>query len=131
MPATAYWANLICDAAANGTSFQGPATIYLALVTTAPSATVAGTEVDDADYERATFAQSGWTDDGAGSRTNTAIIEWVEAAADFSADVEAIEAYDAATAGNRLWYALLSAPVTYYAGEVPTFAAGALTFSIV
>lgn len=131
MPATAYTANLICDAAAHGSAYQGPATIYLALATTTPSATVAGTEVDDEDYERSEFAQSGWTDDGAGTRTNTAVITWPEAAADFSGDVEAIEAYDAATEGNRLWYAILSAPVTYYAGEVPTFAAGALSFSIV
>ena len=131
MPATAYTANLIAKAAANGSAYQGPATIYLALVTDAPSATVAGTEVDDDDYVRAEVDISAWDDDDAGALSNDVAIEWPEAAADFSGDVEAVEAYTSTDGTTRLWYQILSAPVTFVAGDVPTFAAGELTFSIV
>jgi hypothetical protein len=132
MPATAYTANLIAKAAAHGSAYQGPATIYLALVTTTPSATVPGTEVDDDDYVRVALTQAtDWDDDDAGTLTNNLVIDWAEAHDDFSADVEAIEAYDADTSGNRLWYQLLSAPVTYLAGDIPSLEEGALTYSVV
>ena len=132
MPATAYWRNLINDAAVGGTAFQGPETVYLALVTDVPTATTAGTEIDDVDYARAEVNMgTAFTDDGAGTRTSNADLAWPEAAADFSGDIEAVEAYDAATDGNRLWYEPLPAPVTFVAGDIPQFDAGELTFNVV
>ena len=53
------------------------------------------------------------------------------ALAPISADIEAVEAYDAATDGNRLWYEPLPAPVTFVAGDIPQFDAGELTFNVV
>lgn len=131
MPATEYTAHLIADAAAGGTAYQGPATIYLAMTTTEPSKTVAGTEVVHDDYDRKTFAQSGWTNDGAGSLENTANIEYAELSTDYDDEVVAVEAYDAATSGNRLWYIVLASPRLFVTGETPTFLAGDLVLDFV
>lgn len=132
MPATAYTANLIAKAIAHGSAYQGPATIYLGLATDLPSATVAGTPPDDASYARVAFDQTTkWDDDGAGTLSNNAKITWPTAAADYPEDVEAIEAFDAASAGNRLWYQPLSAPISYVAGDAPEFGIGELTLPVV
>jgi hypothetical protein len=131
MPATAYTADLISDALMNGAAYQGPATIYLALVIDTPSATVAGTEVTLGDYARKSFAQSGWTSDGAGGLTNMADIEFVTATADYDDAVVAVEAYTAATDGTRLWYIVLTSPMTVADGQTPKFLAGDLELTIV
>jgi len=129
MPAAAEWAHLIADAAANGTAFQGPATVYLSLVITTPSKTVAGTEVTAGNYGRKTFAQSGWTNDGAGSLSNTADVAWLTATVDYDDDILAVEAWSAATNGTRYWYLILATPKTIVAGQTPKFLAGDLVWS--
>ena len=131
MPATEYTANLIATALANGSSYQGPATVYLALVTTTPTASAAGTEITLGDYERETFAQTGWTNDDAGELTNTADIEYPEATADYDGPVVAIEAYTAASAGTRLWYIVLTTAKTIVSGQTPKFLAGDLVLTVV
>jgi len=131
MPATEYTAHLIADALAGGTSYQGPATVYLALVTTQPTRTVAGTEVTLGNYVRKTFAQSGWTNDGAGSLTNTADIEYPVTDEDYDDDVIAMEAYSLASGGNRLYWIDLATPRTVVTGSTPKFLAGDLDLSVV
>ena len=131
MPATAFTAHLIGDAIAGGTPYAGPATVYLALTTTTPSATVPGVEITAGSYERKAFAQSGWTNDGAGGLTNTADIAYVEATVDYDGDVIAVEAYTASTVGTRLWYIVLTVPKEIVAGQTPTFLAGDLELTVV
>ena len=131
MPATAYTANLIATALKNGAAYQGPATVYLALATTVPSATVAGVEVTLGDYARATFAQSGWTNDGAGSLTNTADIDYPLVTENYDDDVVAMEAYTAASDGTRLWWIELTTPKIIFVGQTPKFLAGDLTLTVV
>lgn len=131
MPVTEYTAHLIGDAIANGTAYQGPATIHLALVTTTPTATVAGTEVTLGSYARKSFAVSGFTNDAKGKLTNTADVSFVAATADYDDAVVAVEAYDAATSGNRLWYILLSTARLVVTGTVPKFLAGDLELQVV
>lgn len=117
MPLDVYTANLIQKAKKNGTAYQGPATVYLALVTDVPTPTVVGTEVDDATYARLSFNQTtGWTDDDAGGLVATNALTWPEATADYPEDVEAIEVYTLASGGQRLWYYLLDQPVPVLAG---------------
>jgi hypothetical protein len=132
MPATEYTAHLIADAAAGGTAYQGLATVYLALATTTPTKTVAGTEITADDYDRKTFAQSGWTNDGAGNLENTAEVAWVLIETeDYEDEVVAVEAYDDPTAGNRLWFILLTSPRLFVIGETPKFLAGDLVLDFV
>ena len=131
MPASEYTAHLIADAVANGTAYQGPATVYLALTKTVPTKTVAGTAFTSGGVGRKTWAQSGWTNDGTGNLENTAMIEWAAASADFEDEVLAVEAYDAATNGNRLWWVELSSPKTIVDDMVPTVLTGDLQLAVV
>lgn len=131
MPATAYTADLIADALAHGTAYQGPTTVYLALVTTAPTATVAGVEVTLGSYARVSFAQTGWTSSGAGSNSNTADVVYPAATADYDGDVVAVEAYTASTGGTRLWYIPLTTEKTIASGQTPKFLSGDLVLSVV
>lgn len=133
MPATDYTAHLIGDAIANGTAYQGPATVHLALTTTVPTAAVVGTEVTLGSYARVSFAQSGWTNNGAGGLTNTADISFPEATANYDADVVAVQAYDddGAPVGNDLWWIELTTPKTITTGQTPKFLAGDLVLTVV
>jgi len=133
MPATDYTAHLIGDALANGTAYQGPATVFLALTTTVPTAAVVGTEVTLGGYLRVSFAQSGWTNNGAGGLTNTADIAFPEATANYDADVVAVQAYDddGVPVGNDLWWIELTTPKTVLAGQTPKFLAGDLVLSVI
>lgn len=131
MPATAFTAHLIGDAIANGTAYQGPATVYLALTTTVPTKTVAGTEVTLGSYARKTFAQTGWTNDGAGDLSVTADQAFPEATANYDDDIVAVEAYSAASAGDRLWWIELTTPKSIVTGQTPKFLAGDLVLTVV
>lgn len=131
MPATAYTADLIADALANGAAYQGPATVYLALTITVPTATVAGTEVTLGAYARKIFAQTGWTNNAAGRLSNTADLAFPEATANYDGDVVAVEAYSAAAAGTRFWWIDLPTPKTVLAGQTPKFLAGDLVLSVI
>jgi len=131
MPATAYTANLIAKAEAHGTAYQGPAIVYLALVTTTPTKTVAGTEVTLGAYERYGFDQTtDWTDDNAGALTNNLDVEYPLATADYDDDVVAVEAYDADVSGNRLWFIILEEPLTTVTGQTAKFYTGDLVLQV-
>ncbi len=130
MPGTTYTDNLIATAKAHGASYQGPATVYLAMVSTTPSKTVAGTIVQMGAVDVATiaFAQTGWTNDGAGNLQNTADVAGIEATGDFDADVVAIDIYDGPdpASDERLEFIILATPRTFTAGMTPKFLAGDL-----
>lgn len=130
MPGTTYTDNLIATAKAGGAAYQGPATVYVAMVTTTPSKTVAGTVVQmgAVDVDPIEFAQSGWTNDAAGNLENTGDIEGVELTGDFDADVVAVDLYDGPdpSSGNRLEFIILATPRTFTAGMTPKFLAGDL-----
>jgi hypothetical protein len=121
----------MAHAAAGSTAYQGPSTVHLALVTTTPSKTVAGTEVTAGNYARKSYAQSNWTVEDAGALVNPADISWTAASEDFEAPVVAVEGYDAATDGNRLWYIILENSRAIIAGQPPTFYAGDLELDFV
>lgn len=128
MPATDYTANLIATAMAHGEPYQGPAEVDLALVTTTPTPTTPGTEITLGSYARVTYAQSGWTNDGAGSLTNPDVVAFPQATADYDAEVVAVEAYD--DSGTRLWYIPLTTPQTVLSGQTPEWLPGDLVLQV-
>jgi hypothetical protein len=132
MPLTTYSANLIAKAIAHGSAYQGPATIYLALVTTTPTASAAGTPVTYTGYARAEVDISAWDDDDAGVLDNNAEIAFPDPTAGSDETATYVEAYDAASGGNRLWFEELVDPVVIN-GDTPSvaFPAGQLTVSVV
>jgi len=131
MPASEYTADLIAEAAAGGTAYQGPATIYLELVTTAPAPDTPGTPsgLGRIAVAQATF----WSSDDAGKLTNAEIAAWEAATGDVG-PVTHYERWDAASGGNMLGYDALSgdeASRTIVTGQIARFPVGALTLTVV
>lgn len=90
------------------TAYTMPATVYVTLCTTAPTATSAGTEVSGGGYTRMTaiFALvAGRTDQAA----NVSTIEWTPATTAWGA-IGWFELRDAVSAGNRLYWGPLVDP---------------------
>lgn len=112
-------------AEANGTAYQGPATIYLALTTTLSTTDTPGTEVVGDGYARVEFAQTGWTHDGAGELSNTSDVSWPEAEEDWGEVLEVV-AYTASSGGTELWYEPLDDGVIVANGQTFVIDAGSL-----
>ena len=105
----------ILDHVFAGSAYTAPATLYLALYTAAPGETGGGTEVSTSGtaYARQTVA---FTTTG-NTTSNTAAVEYPTATASFGT-VTHVGVFDAATSGNLMAYAALSASKTIDTGDV-------------
>lgn len=103
----------ILDHVFAGAAYTAPSTIYLGLFTAAPGETGGGTEVSGGAYDRksAAFTTSGNT------TSNSAAIEWDTASASWGT-VTHVGVFDAATTGNLMAYATLTASKTIASGDV-------------
>lgn len=136
-----YLENKIIDWLLRGQTFTPPATVYVGLLTVAPSDAGGGTEVTGGSYTRVAVASSlaNWAGtQSAGSTTassgtggttsNNAAVTFPAPTANWGT-VVAFGVYDASSAGNLLFYASLTTSKTINNGDAaPSFAAGALTF---
>lgn len=136
-----YLENKIIDWLLRGQTFTPPATVYVGLLTVAPSDSGGGTEVTGGSYTRVAVASSlaNWAgSQSAGSTTassgtvgttsNNAAVTFPAPTANWGT-VVAFGVYDASSAGNLLFYASLTTSKTINNGDAaPSFAAGALTF---
>lgn len=136
-----YLENKIIDWLLRGQTFTPPATVYVGLLTVAPSDAGGGTEVTGGSYTRVAVASSlaNWAgSQSAGSTTassgtggttsNNAAVTFPAPTANWGT-VVAFGVYDASSAGNLLFYASLTTSKTINNGDAaPSFAAGALTF---
>ena len=123
-------------------TFSAPATVYIALFTSAPSDTGGGTEVSGGSYARVsvTSALANWAGtQSAGSTTastgtaspgvtsNNSAITFPAPTANWGV-ITSMGIYDASTAGNLLYWANLTASKTVNNGDAaPSFLAAALT----
>ena len=96
-----------------GNAYAAPAAVYVGLFTSNPDETGTGTEVSGGSYARkvGTFTVSGNT------ATTNAAIEFATATASWGT-ITHIGIYDAASAGNLLAYAALSASKAIASGDV-------------
>lgn len=136
-----YLENKIVDHILRATPFTAPATVYVGLLTAAPSDTGGGTEVTGGSYARVavTSATTAWngthgTTTGASSGTdgtieNAATITFPTPSASWGT-VTHWGVYDAATGGNLLFQAPLTVAKTINIGDAVSFAAGALSLQI-
>lgn len=117
----------ILDHVFGGNAYTAPTTMYLALYTVAPSDTGGGTEVSTVStgYARqaVAFTVSGNT------ASNTAAIEYATATANYGT-VVAVGVLDAATSGNLMAYASLSASKAIETGDVFRVPAGDLDITL-
>lgn len=138
-----YLENKIIDWLLRGQTFTPPTTVYVGLLTAAPSDAGGGTEVSGGSYARVAVASSlsNWAGSQSagstaastgtvGTTSNNAAVTFPAPTANWGA-VTHFGVYDASAAGNLLFYAALTTPKTINNGDAaPSFAAGALTFQI-
>lgn len=117
-----YWANKLLDLILGAQAFTGPANVYLALYTVAPTAASAsGTEVTGGSYARKLVAGTlaEWPLAVAGVKSNANAQTFATASADWGVIVaEAI--YDALTVGNELYFGALTQNKTVSNGDTAT-----------
>ena len=126
--------------AASGT---GPANLYVALYTSNPTDSTAGTEVSGGSYARVTVVSSlaNWagtqsagsttaSSGSSGTTSNNNAITFPTPSANWGT-ITGVGILDASTGGNLLAFSALTVNKTVNNGDpAPSFAAGALTFQI-
>ena len=136
-----YLENKILDHILRATAFTAPASVHVGLLTAAPSDTGGGVEVSGGGYARVavTSGTAAWNNTqgnttgastGAdGTIENAAVVTFPTPTAGWGT-VTHFAVYDAATAGNLLFYAALTTAKTINTGDAVSFAAGALSLQI-
>ncbi|UKD55169.1 hypothetical protein L3Q65_46205 [Amycolatopsis sp. FU40] len=122
---TAEAARLI-NASIRGTAYVAPTgASKVELTTTAPSATANGTPVSGGSYADQTYPTSG--DTATGSISNNSAISFGPMPA---ATVVGANLKDSGGTPRYSWWGTLGTSITTLAGDLVTFAPGALTFSL-
>lgn len=125
MAFTNYLETKLLEHTFSNTAFTTPGTVYVALYTVAPTDSSTGTEVTGGGYAR---QSAGFTTSG-NEATNTAAVEFPTATAAYGT-VVAAAVLDAASSGNMLAYASLTANKTIGIGDVFRIPAGDLDITL-
>lgn len=115
---TDFFENKVIDHLLRNQSYTPPATVYLALFTTATTDAGGGTEVTGGSYARQACALSAAS---GGASSNSSTISFTNMPA---CTVTHAALMDASTSGNMLLHGALAASKTVSAGETLSFAAG-------
>lgn len=119
--------NAVLDHVFGGTAYTAPSTLYVGLYTAAPSDSGGGTEVSGGSYARKSMPAM--TVSGTTQATNGAAVEFVTATGSWG-DIGWVGIHDAATSGNLLGWAALTASKTVASGDVFRFSAGDLDITL-
>jgi hypothetical protein len=137
-----YLENNLVDHLLRGQAFTAPATVYIGLLTAAPSDTGGGTEVSGGSYARVAVSSSlaNWAgtqsagsttaSSGTGGQTsNNGAVAFPAPTGNWGS-ITHFAVYDASTSGNLLFWGALSVAKTVNNGDAaPQFVAGALTIT--
>ena len=130
MSFTSYLEAALLNAVYRGTAFSSPATVYLALFTTAPAANgTGGTEVSGGNYARQAVTFGAPTGSNPSTVANTNTVQFPTATASWGTIVGAA-IMSAASGGNRLDYENLTTAKAIGNGDVLVFAPGDITASL-
>lgn len=120
-----YLENALLEETLNAVNFAPPASVYIALYTTAPTDAGGGVEVSGGSYARVQVT-AGFTVSGVLTRAgNTAAITFAQATANWGTIV-AVGIHDAASGGNLLYHGSLTASKTINDTDQLEFPADAL-----
>ena len=97
---THFLSNNLANAALRNTSYTGPATVYVSLYSTAPTANTAGTEITGNGYSRQSVAFDAPSEGAVDSSGNVTF----SASGNAWPTVVAVGLVDASTGGNILFY---------------------------
>ncbi|MEB0057305.1 hypothetical protein [Variovorax sp. LG9.2] len=125
MPYTYFVTNKANDAALGKTTFTATTAVYLALSTTTPTAGTgaSATEPAGSAYARVAVPAASWNTTANGTTTNNAAIAFPAATGAWGTVTYAV-GYDAASAGNVLFYVALTASQAITTGMTYSFPAG-------
>lgn len=138
-----YLENKVIDYVFRGQAFTAPTTMYVGLLTSAPSDTGGGTEVSGGSYARVSVASSlaNWAGtQGSGSTTassgtsgttsNNNVISFPTPTANWGV-ITHVALYDASSSGNLIIYGALTTAKTVNNGDsAPSFQASAFSFQL-
>jgi hypothetical protein len=125
MPISNDLANKLANATVRNTSYTGPATVYVALYSTAPTAATSGTELSGSGYTRESVTFSAPT---AGVAASNVAVTFGAATANWSPAV-AIATVDASTGGNIMWFKDIATQVVK-SGDSLTIDSGDITITL-
>lgn len=117
----------LLDHVLGGADYVRPGTVYIALYTAAPTDAGGGTEVTGGSYARVSVTNNAtnWPAAAAGVKSNGTVFTFPTATADWGT-VVAFAILDAASGGNFLFWATLTANRVILTGDVASFAIGTL-----
>jgi hypothetical protein len=115
-----FMAGKVIDHLFRNQAYTPPSTVYVALFTTMPTRSTAGTEVSGNAYARQSLALSAAS---AGLTDNTSLITFPTASGGNWGTILGIGIMDASTAGNLLWFGTLTASRVVNDGTTFTIAA--------
>lgn len=130
MGKTDYLENALLNHVLRNTPYTSPTTVYVGLLSAAPSDSTPGTEFSGNAYARkaVTFGAPGAVGTGsAGTVSNSAEVQFDTATPNGWGTATHFGIYDAASGGNLLrWAALTGGPKTIAANDAPRFPIGSL-----
>jgi hypothetical protein len=120
-----YLENKILEHVLKNTAYTSPTTVYMALLTAAPSDAGGGTEVSGSNYSRTaiTFGAA-----SAGSISNSAQVNFPTPSGSWGACTH-FGIYDASSAGNLLYWGTLGQTETPISGNAVAFIIGAIVIT--
>lgn len=122
----------VLDHVLGGGDYTRPGTVYVALFTATPADAGGGTEVSGGSYARAAVTNNATNFPAASgtvtTKSNGTAITFPKATAAWGT-VTAFGIFDAATAGNLLYWGSLTTSRAVAIDDTPSFAAGALTIT--
>lgn len=137
-----YLENKLIDQIFRGQAYTFPTTLYVGLLTAAPTDVGGGTEVTGNNYSRlsvaASLANFAGTQAAAsttastgtgGTTSNNGVLTFATPSGSWGT-VTSFGIYDAASAGNLLFYGTLTISKTINSGDTVTFPAAALSIQI-
>lgn len=128
-----YLEGKILDHVLGGGDFTRPASVYVGILTTAPTDSGGGVEVSGGAYARVALTNNA-TNWPASSGTNPTIkangtaVTFPRATAAWGT-VQAFGIFDASTSGNLLFWGTLTTPKVVAIDDTPSFGVGALTIT--
>lgn len=126
---TDYLENKVLLHVFGGSAYTAPSTLYVGLFTAAPSDTGGGTECSGGSYARKSMPDMTVSGTSPTQATNGAAVEFATSTGSWGT-VTHCGVFDAASSGNLLGWAALTASKTVSSGDVFRFDAGDLDITL-